>query len=298
MREPQYRRMVAMRSVTLPAYKKRASRTFKSTNHLLGKYKGMLGGKTGFTDNAGYSLVASAERNGITLTTVVLGTRGENARFKNTDRLLDWGFKHLKLQRVATATETVAAVPVAANHSRTVPARFAETTSAVVFDLDGPVARAVTLPDNISLPVYEGQVIGHAELKQGDRIVTDVPLVAAADIASAAETVGAVPVADYLERTVPVRAADASVAVPAFAADKPVERTVTLEERVSAPVAAGDRLGQVVYSQNGRTIVTVPVVAAASIEAPGALGRVGIWFARTWRGLLGKPTMAKLQVDG
>jgi len=238
MREREYRRIVAMKSVVLPAYKKRAARTYKSTNHLLGKYKGMLGGKTGFTDNAGYSFVSSAERDGITLTTVVLGTRGDAARFKNTDRLLDWGFKHLRLQQVATATETVGAVPLAPNHARVVPARFAETTSAVIFDLDGPVARSLTLPDTIALPVYEGQVIGHARLQQGERVVTDIPIVAAADMASAAETVGAVPVADYLERTVVARAADTSVPVPAFAADKPVERTVTLAEKVAAPVAS------------------------------------------------------------
>lgn len=297
MRDPEFRRIVAMRSVELPSYKDRKTRRYANTNELLGKYKGLLGGKTGFTDRAGYSLITTAERDGVTITTVVMGTGTNRARFKEADRLLDWGFKHLRRQQVASAVETVAAVPVAVNLSRSVDVRFSETTSAVVFDLDGPIVRSLTLPEKIGLPVYEGQVLGRAQLKQSNRVVTEVPLVAAVDIASAAETVGAVPVADYVERSVQARAIDASVAVPAFDASRPIQRTVKLKPHVNAPVQPGDVLGEILYAQDGKKITSVPVVAASGVEAPSVFGQVGIWFVRTWRGLLGEPTMASLQVS-
>jgi len=296
MRIPRFRQIVALRSVTLPAHKKRPARKLKATNELLGTYPGLLGGKTGFTDDAKYGLVTCAERNGIGLTAVVLGAKSNSARFKNSRRLLDWGFKHLRMQTVATATETVGVVPISAAPERTVTVRFAETTSTPVFDLDGPVERKLSLPATVKLPVFEGQPLGTVDLMQGERPLAAVPVVAAEDLASVGETVGAVPVADYLDRAVPVRAADESASVAAFDPAVAVERTVKLDERLSAPVATGTRVGEIVYSQAGTVIVRVPVVAAASVEAPGLLTRIGTWFARGWRTLLGEPTMASVQV--
>jgi len=296
MRTSEFRRIVRLRSVRLPARGKRAARKLECTNELLGRYPGVLGGKTGFTDDAKYGLVTCAERDGIALTAVVLGSRSNSARFKNSRRLLDWGFKHLRLRTVAAATETVGAVPVSADPKHVVTTRFAETTSVPVFDLDGPVQRSLTLPTRVDLPVFEGQPLGDVRITQGERLITTVPVVAAHDMASVGETVGAVPVAEYLDRSVPVRASDSSASVPAFDPSVAVERKVRLDDRVSAPVTSGERLGEIVYSQRGTVIVSVPVVAAASIEAPGLLGRVGTWFARGWRRLLGKPTMASVQV--
>ncbi len=296
MKNPEFRRIVALEKVTLPAYKKRKARKVENTNELLGEYRGMLGGKTGYTGDAKYGVVTTAERDGITLTSVVLGAPSNKARFTNSKRLLDWGFKHLRRQTVATATETVGAVPLAADPSRSVQARFAETTSAVVFDIDGPVKRALLLQQQVALPVFEGQELGRIELTQGERFVASVPVVAAADVASAEETVGSVPISDYLDRSVVARAADASVSVEPFDPAAPVERAVRLYRTVRAPVNAGDRLGEIVYSQKDAAVARVPVIAASTVAAPGVVDRIGIWFERRWRGLTGRPTVASLEV--
>lgn len=296
MKNPEFRRIVAIEEVTLPAYKRRKPRKVENTNELLSRYRGMLGGKTGFTNDAKYGVVTTAERGGVTLTAVVLGARNNKARFANSKRLLDWGFRHLRRKTVATATETVGVVPLVQDPSRTVKARFAETTSAVVFDFDGPVKRALYLQERVSLPVFEGQELGRADLVQGERLVASVPVVAAAAVASVAETVGTVPVREYLDRSVVARAADTSVPVQPFNAAAPARREVRLREAVRAPVAVGDRLGEIVYSQDGTTIAEVPVVAATAAEAPGVMERIGTWFARRWRSLTGRPTMAAVQL--
>jgi D-alanyl-D-alanine carboxypeptidase len=60
-------------------------------NALLGSYSGLIGGKTGITDNAGYSLVEAAERGGHTIIAVVLDST-EAAWYQDATTLLDYGF--------------------------------------------------------------------------------------------------------------------------------------------------------------------------------------------------------------
>jgi len=296
MADAEFRRIVALRSVPLPARGSRGAATLKSTDELLGRYEGLLGVKTGFTDDAKYSFVACAERDGVVLTAVVLGTATEGARFADTRRLLDWGFEHVSLERVATTTETVGSCAIAGCATRAVPVRFAETTAVPVFDLGGEVTRTVALDSQVGLPVFEGQRLGSVKLRQGEDLLAELPVVAAEDVASVAETVGAVPVTDYLDLTVTARASDEPVDVAEFDDSAPVERTVSLDPGVQAPVRAGSPLGEVRYTQGSKVIATVPVVAASDVAAPGAIERVGIWFTRTWRKITGGPTVATVRM--
>lgn len=67
----------------------------ENRNLLIGTYTGATGLKTGFTDLAGYCLVASAERDGRELVAVVLGAREDPARFEEAAALLDHAFEEL-----------------------------------------------------------------------------------------------------------------------------------------------------------------------------------------------------------
>ena len=298
MQSAEFRRIVARRSVTLPAFGTRKAKTAQATDELLGVYQGMQGVKTGFTNDAKHCFVASAERDGVTLTAVVLGASTNAARFAQCARLLDWGFAHYAPQRVTSATETVGAVPLAVNPAKSVPVRYVETTSVPVFDLDGAVTATSTLVAEVALPVFEGQRLGEAVISQGKRELARVALVAATSTASAEETVGAVPVSDYLDRTVTARASGAPLAVAEFDPEAPVERRVDLDAKVKAPVATGQQIGEIVYSQAGKEIVRVPVIAASAVRAPNLVASAGIWFARGWRKLTGQPTIAPRVVLG
>jgi len=57
-------------------------------------FDGMIGGKTGYTPDAGHTLVAAAQRNNHTLVSVVLKTKADTptASAEETKRLLEWGF--------------------------------------------------------------------------------------------------------------------------------------------------------------------------------------------------------------
>ncbi len=153
-----------------------------NSNLLIGEYIGATGVKTGWTSRAGYCLVATATRNGVELTAVVLGASNENTRFDQARTLLDWGFEHYRPRILASAEETLGAVPVTDYLDVTVPALVAKDSRVPVFDLDGEIERSVTLDPGIAAPVAKGDRIGTLTLTQGSRMLAQVELVAGTDV--------------------------------------------------------------------------------------------------------------------
>ncbi|MCH5204478.1 MAG: D-alanyl-D-alanine carboxypeptidase [Oscillospiraceae bacterium] len=63
-----------------------------NTNKLVRYYDGIIGGKTGTTDGAGYCLSVCAERKDMRLVAVALGCKSDDERFDKCEGLLDYGF--------------------------------------------------------------------------------------------------------------------------------------------------------------------------------------------------------------
>jgi len=82
--DPVLAEIVALDGVRLPGIGGLPNR-----NELVRRDSTVVGVKTGFTEAAGYSLVAAAERDGRTLVAVVLDSADAEARFADADRLLD-----------------------------------------------------------------------------------------------------------------------------------------------------------------------------------------------------------------
>ncbi|MDX6742719.1 D-alanyl-D-alanine carboxypeptidase family protein [Actinocorallia sp. A-T 12471] len=91
LRFPTLKKVIATKKVTVRSLNGR-SYTWKNTNTLIGKYKGGLGIKTGYTSKAGYCLLFAAERGKKTQIGVVLGSPTPGRRFTDATRLLNWGF--------------------------------------------------------------------------------------------------------------------------------------------------------------------------------------------------------------
>lgn len=75
--------------------------TQANRNRLLTRDPTVDGVKTGFTDEAGFCLVASAERNGLRLITAVMGTSSDEERINDTRKLLNYGFRYFERRLVA-----------------------------------------------------------------------------------------------------------------------------------------------------------------------------------------------------
>ena len=84
---------------------------FVNHNHLLGKTPGMDGFKTGFTNDAGFTLLSSAKRNGRRLITAVLGEPNIPSRNRDTTALLDAGFAVLDRRATGERTTVAANLP-------------------------------------------------------------------------------------------------------------------------------------------------------------------------------------------
>ncbi len=181
MAKPVFREIVAKRAVDVPH--PGGPRRFEASNELLDTYPGASGVKTGWTNRAGYCLVASAERDGIELIAVVLGATSEGARFAEARRLLDWGFEHYRHAELISRATTVALVPVADYLDETLPVVVSDAVRMPVFDLAGPIERRLDLPHAIEAPLERGVRVGTLSLIQGERLIAQVPLVAERDVA-------------------------------------------------------------------------------------------------------------------
>ncbi|MCY9666895.1 D-alanyl-D-alanine carboxypeptidase [Paenibacillus alginolyticus] len=70
-------------------------------------YQGLDGLKTGSTDDAGYCFTGTAERNGMRLISVVMGTKTEPERFNETRKLLDYGFNNFEIKPFLNAKQEI-----------------------------------------------------------------------------------------------------------------------------------------------------------------------------------------------
>ena len=81
--------------------------TQANRNGLLTRDASVDGMKTGYTDSAGYCLVSSAERDGMRLIAVVLGTKSNSARVNDSQALLNYGFRFFETHQLWEAGEVV-----------------------------------------------------------------------------------------------------------------------------------------------------------------------------------------------
>ena len=109
-------------------------------------------------------------------------------------------------------------------------------------------------------------------------------------LASSGTVVGEAPVSDYLDVSVPAAVSeDASVNV--LDLNGSIRRVVTIAS-VKAPVKVGDRLGSVTFTQDGKLIAGMPLVATREVHRPNPLVWLWTGMVRGWRGVFGTLSFA------
>ena len=151
-----------------------------NTNKLVRFYSGATGLKTGFTANAGYCLSASAEREGLELIAVVMGSETSKERFAACKSLLDYGFANYALVSPEVSDETV---PVKLGTDGIVKAVPAKTPKLLIDKSQrGSVTTAIDLEESVTAPVSKGQRLGTLTVKAGEQVLAQIPLVAKAPV--------------------------------------------------------------------------------------------------------------------
>ena len=155
-----------------------------NTNRLLNEYSGAIGVKTGFTNKAGHCFVGAAERDGMTLVTVVLGSGwgnvGKQRKWTDTKNLLDYGFNHYKYYDICVKGDYITTLPVDNSYRGSIVVNIGES---IILPLNEKecvnILVELKLPDSVAAPVEIGHEIGLLIFKLEDgSILEHSPLVA------------------------------------------------------------------------------------------------------------------------
>lgn len=155
-------------------------------NKLLWRDSTVDGLKTGHTEEAGFCLVASAKRDGMRLISVVMGTKSEEARAQESQKLLSYAFRYYRTHKLYNANEALSSAKVWAGVNDQVRLGLAEPLSVTIPRGQVEQLQAVMDLDRvIKAPVVKGQVYGTVKVSLNGAPVTDVPLVALEDMEEA-----------------------------------------------------------------------------------------------------------------
>lgn len=150
-----------------------------NTNKLIKQYPGANGIKTGFTQEAGYCLSASAERDGTTLIAVVLGAKTSPIRNAEVAKLLNYGFANYASVTLAEEGQRVKKITVDKGEPYILHAVTGEKATAFVKKgQEKETSYKANIPKNLKLPLKKGDKIGTLDIYCGDEKLGSCDLVA------------------------------------------------------------------------------------------------------------------------
>lgn len=158
----------------------------KNRNPILGKIEGADGLKTGFTNEAGYGFVGSAERNGRRLIMVIGGTESGRARKAIARDFIGWGFDAWRTRQLYGARQNVAEVEVQGGARRQAVLRVDRPVFITVPMGEAPEARVhVRYLGPASAPIKAGEQVASLVIEAKDGGRSSIPLIAAQAIPTA-----------------------------------------------------------------------------------------------------------------
>ena len=150
-----------------------------NTNKLIKNYKGATGLKTGSTGLALYNLSASATRDGLSLIAVIMKAPSTKVRFAEAEKLLDYGFNSFIYKEFAKQGDILDTISVNKGVQNSVDIVFGNNTGVLIKKgEDKNIEQTITINENISAPIEEGQTLGSVTYSLNGEIISSVNLVA------------------------------------------------------------------------------------------------------------------------
>lgn len=176
------------RTVDLPRATLRSGsrdRTVVNRNGLVRRVDDVNGVKTGRTRKAGYVLVGSASRDGVTVVSVVLGEPSESARDKDSLALLRYGLRSYDARTVLPQGRALGRVPLRYRGEQTVDVIAGKTIKRVLRRGQRAKVDVSGLPVDVDGPLPRGTRLGTATVRLGRQVIERVPVVTARPVAEA-----------------------------------------------------------------------------------------------------------------
>jgi serine-type D-Ala-D-Ala carboxypeptidase (penicillin-binding protein 5/6) len=170
---PEYFPMYAIKEYTYNGI------TQRNRNELLFRDPFVDGVKTGYTEAAGYCLIATAQRESRRLLAVVTGTASEAARAMEAQKLLNYGFQYTETLKLYSGGATVTEIPVWKGSERSLRAGFSEDVFVSVPKGQRTLLKAeIESLQPLIAPISPQQHVGVVRLSLGDKPYGEYPVVA------------------------------------------------------------------------------------------------------------------------
>lgn len=148
-------------------------------NRLLWRDPTVDGLKTGWTTEAGYGLVASAKRDDMRLISVVMGTSSEESRAQETQKLLSYGFRYFETVKLYDAGSVLNTSRVWGGESNELPVGIdSDVMMTVPRARNEELTARLDIQGDLAAPIEAGQRVGTLEVRLGEEVVGEQPLLA------------------------------------------------------------------------------------------------------------------------
>lgn len=135
--------------------------------------------KTGYTKEAGFSLITSAKREDMRLVSVVMGTANERARAAENKKLLTYGFRFFETFAPYQAGEKFADQRIWQGAQETIALGLGQATPITIARGQRRNLKAeISLDQELIAPISKGQIVGKIHLRSGENDIAEFPLIA------------------------------------------------------------------------------------------------------------------------
>lgn len=157
-------------------YLRNGETELNNTNKLVNTYNGITGLKTGTTSKAGFCVCATAERNGMSLISVVLGADTSEDRFTSASNMLDYGFANYQIIVPEIDETQISTVKVINGIEKSVMLIYDETDKILVKKGGEDITYEYKTESSVSAPVKSGDKLGEIIIKSGNETIRTVKL--------------------------------------------------------------------------------------------------------------------------
>ena len=160
---------------------------FINRNPILFTELGVDGLKTGYTKEAGYGIAASARQGNRRLLLVVNGMERQDERKSEAVRLLEWGFKSYTEYKLFDVGEVVGQARVWGGSRMFLPLVGSDGVQVVFprLPVNQRLRAEIIYKSPLKAPIAKGDVVAQLRISTPSQAVSEVPLVAAEDVAPA-----------------------------------------------------------------------------------------------------------------
>jgi len=154
-----------------------------NTNKLVRFYPGVDGLKTGFTNEAKYCLTATAKKNDMRVIAVVMGVDTPKERNASVSNMLDYAFNTYETKKLFDKGEAITTLDLLKAEQKNVNIIASESISTL--HKKGESVENLTTSvklDSVTLPLKKGEQVGKLVVKNGDKLISETPLVVESDI--------------------------------------------------------------------------------------------------------------------